>query len=409
MRYLKEMIAVLILLLMVFPASAIESYEVELTILRPNDMNDLDNTTWSVYDTFTIIMGETITSVHKIEILDVSITAETIFIEVIKDGDRYTDYIKLDEERVFGEEDELDFKIRLDDIDENGFSSSTTTIGDEDDVVKVWIAPNTAEQLALTKDPRIPDAYNPSEFGKTGGWSGAGSVEYVVLYIERLEQSSGIAISVDGGDWDEKTTDGDARKFELNENAVYTITVDYETVDKWGGVNDETEIYMLSLTGLLYGTNTGSTSTNTLSTDYTDTVLDTLKGTVDTYIIFETDSDGAWEEIDGMTTKFDAELPNGDYSWKIKFDSAGTHEVGFSGTDGSSGYFKFVVKEKTPVPSATVAAQQTTTNEDKESNAGTIVLLIGALILIAASAIYMNRKNKAKNSGNSRLSPEPEA
>ncbi|MCK5013139.1 MAG: hypothetical protein KAS66_04925, partial [Candidatus Omnitrophica bacterium] len=125
------------------------------------------------------------------------------------------------------------------------------------------------------------------------------------------------------------------------------------------------------------------------------------------YIIVETDTQGVWEEVDGAVIKFVGQTPTRAFSWKIKFDSAGTHEVGFKNTDGSSGYYKFIVEAEDPAPVATVVADQSTSGS--ESSSGTVVMILGALILIGAAGIFLNKKNrdkKGKNGGNVRNSPE---
>lgn len=408
MKHIKEMLMVLVLFLLMGNVSADESYEITLTILRPDNVNDLDNTTWSKYDTITIDKDERVTSVYSIMVEDVALSSETIMVEVIEDGERVVRFIKVNEAEIFEfeESDSPPIKIKVDSAEEGGFSSSSA-VADDDEVVRIWVAPNSLDELSLTKDSSIPDSYNPSEFGKTSGWSGSGSIEYVVLYIERLQEIDGITIMIEGGDWDEMgISDDNKRKFELNENAVYTFTINYEEKDIWGGIKDETEVYKLSVNGLLYGTNTGTPS-NPLTTSYENKIIESFNGDVGSYIIVETDTQGVWEEVDGAVIKFVGQTPTRAFSWKIKFDSAGTHEVGFKNTDGSSGYYKFTVEAKDPAPTATVAASQSTTGD--ESNSGTVVLILGALILIGAAGIFLNKKNrdkKGRNNGNVRNSPE---
>ena len=408
MKYIKEVIMVLVLFLLMGNASA-EDYDVTLTILRP-DTNDYDNTTWSKYDTITIDKDERVVSIYKIMVEDIALSSETAVIEVIEDGERIVIFIKVGESEIFEFEDSDSppIKIKVDSIEEGGSSSSTTAVSEEDDVVRIWVAPNSLDELCLTKDASTPDAYNPSEFGKTSGWSGSGSIEYVVMYIERLENAGGITVSIEGGDWDEiRIDDDDKRKYELNENAVYTITVEYEELDSWGGVKDEVEVYKLSVNGLLYGTNTGSGNPLTTTVTYEDRIIESFNGEINNYIIVETDFQGVWEEIDGAVIKLDGETTSGAISWKIKFDVAGTHKIGFRETDGSSGYYRFLIKENVPV--ATVAANQVTSDSDDKSSSGTAVLILGALILVGAVAIFLNKKNRDKkggNNGNIRTSPE---
>ena len=408
MKHIKEMLMVLVLFLLMGNVSADESYEITLTILRPDNVNDLDNTTWSKYDTITIDKDERVNSVYSIMVEDVALSSETVMIEVIEDGERVVRFIKVNEAEIFEfeESDSPPIKIKVDSAEEGGFSSSSA-VAEDDEVVRIWVAPNSLDELSLTKDSSIPDSYNPSEFGKTSGWSGSGSIEYVVLYIERLQEIDGITIMIEGGDWDEiGISDDNKRKFELNENAVYTFTINYEERDIWGGIKDETEVYKLSVNGLLYGTNTGTPS-NPLTTTYETRILESFNGDVGSYIIVETDTQGVWEEVDGAVIKFVGQTPTRAFSWKIKFDSVGTHEVGFKNTDGSSGYYKFTVEAKDPAPAATVAASQSTTGD--ESNSGTVVLILGALILIGAAGIFLNKKNrdkKGRNNGNVRNSPE---
>lgn len=410
MRHIKEMLMVLVLFLLIGNVSADESYEITLTILRPDNVNDLDNTSWSKYDTITVDKDERVTSVYSIVVEDVALSSETVMIEVIEDGERIVRFIKVNEAEIFEfeESDSPPIKIKVDSAEEGGFSSSSA-VADDDEVVRIWVAPNSLDELSLTKDASIPDSYNPSEFGKTSGWSGSGSIEYVVLYVERLQEIDGITITIEGGDWDEiDISDDNKRKFELNENGVYTLTIDYEERDVWGGVKDETEVYKLSVNGLLYGTNTGSSGNPlTSATTYENIILESFNGGVGSYIIVETTNKGVWEEVDGAVIKFDGETAAGTFSWKIKFDSAGTHEVGFKNTDGSSGYYKFAIKAKDPVSATTVDASQSTS--DDTSSSGTVVLVLGAFILIGAAAIFMNKKNrdkKGKNNGNIRNSPE---
>lgn len=402
MRYLKELIVVLALFLLIGNVSAEDSYDVTLTILRPDNIYDLENTTWSKYDEITIDKDERITSIHKIMILDVSLNTDTIFVEVIKNGERFTNFIKEGEEVLFGNDDELDFKIKVNSIELETLNGDGI-VANDDDIVAVWIEPNSVDKLFL--NPFIPETFNPSEYGRTTGWSGTGSLESIDFYIERLQSIGGVGVTITGGDWDEIDINTDnRRKFELNENGVYVITVDYESVDVWGGVKDETETYTLSVTGLTYGTNTGSVSTTT----YDDRIIETFSGTIDKYIIVETAVDGNWEEIDGAVTKFDAKTTTGKYSWKIKFDTAGNHKVGFRGADGTSGYYRFIIKETTPQPAATLVAEQTTT-ESESSNIGIIMAVFGVLILVGSLAIFLNKKSRNKgnnNSGGSRISPD---
>ena len=407
MKYTKEVMMVLVLFLLIGNVSA-DDYDITLTILRP-DTNDYDNTTWSKYDTITVDKDERVVSIYNIMVEDIALSSETVVIEVIEDGERVVIFIKVGESEIFEFEDSDSppIKIKVDSIEEGGSSSSTTAVSEEDDVVRIWVAPNSLDELCLTKDASIPDAYNPSEFGKTSGWSGSGSIEYVVMYIERLENAGGITVTIEGGDWDEiRINDDDKRKYELNENAVYTITVEYEELDSWGGVKDEVEVYKLSVTGLLYGINTDSGNPLTTNIAYEDRTIESFNSEIDKYIIVETDSQGVWEEVDGAVIKLDGETTSGTISWKIKLDSAGTHRIGFREADGSSGYYRFLIKEIAPV--ATVAANQVTSDSDDESNSGTVVLILGGLILIGAAAIFLNKKNRDKkggNNGNTRTSP----
>lgn len=410
MRHIKGMLMVLVLFLLIGNASADDAYEVTLTILRP-DTTDYDNTSWSKYDTITVDKDERVVSIYNIMVEDIALSSETAVIEVIEDGERIVIFIKVGESEIFEFEDSDSppIKIKVDSIEEAGLNSNSAATSD-DDVVRIWVAPNNLDELSLTKDASTPDSYDPSEFGKTSGWSGSGSIEYVILYIERVQDVDGITITINGGDWDEiRIDDNDKRKFELNENAVYTITVDYDEEDVWGGVKEATEIYKLSVVGLLYGTNTGSTGNPlTTSTTYEERTLESFNGNINKYIIVETKTQGVWEEIDGAVTKADGETTSGTFSWKIKFDSAGIHKVGFKETDGSSGYYRFLVKEDTPAPAATtVTASQTTS--DNTSSSGTAVLILGALILLGATGIFINKKNrdkKGRNNGNIRTSPE---
>ena len=404
MRYIRKLITILALFLLIGNVSAEDSYDVTLTILRPNNMDDLENTTWSKYDEITIDKDERVTSIHKIMILDVSLSTDTIFVEIIKDGERFTNFIKEGEAVTFGDEDDLDFKIRVDSIEIKTLNGDGITVSD-DDVVLIWVAPNSMDRLYI--NPFIPESFNPSEYGSTSGWSGTGSLECVDLYIERVQSVSSIGMSITGGDWEEIGIDTiNRRKFELNENGVYIITVNYETVDVWGGVKDETETYTLSVTGLAYGTNTGSTST---SITYEDRTIESFTGTTDKYIIVETGADGTWEEVDGATTKFDAKTATGTYSWKIKFDTDGNHKVGFSGIDGASGYYRFIVRESTPAPAATEIVTDQTASDGKSST-GTAIALIGLFILIGGVAVFLNKKSREKknkgNMGGNRISPE---
>ena len=410
MRHIKGMLMFLVLFLLIGNVSADDAYEVTLTVLRP-DTTDYDNTTWSKYDTITVDKDERVVSIYKIMVEDIALSSETAVIEVIEDGERIVIFIKVGESEVFEFEDSESppIKIKVESIEEGGFSSDSAASSD-DDVVRIWVAPNSLDELCLTKDVSTPDSYNPSEFGKTSGWSGSGSIEYVVLYIERVQDVNGITITIDGGDWDEiRVDDNDKRKFELNENAVYTITVDYEEEDVWGGVKDATEIYKLSITGLLYGTNTGSSGNPlTTTTTYEDRIVESFNGEINKYVIVETKSKGTWEEVDGAVIKLDGETTSGTFSWKIKFDNAGTHKVGFVETDGSSGYYRFLIKENTPAPAATTVAASQTSSDDTSSS-GTAVLILGAFILIGAAGIFLNKKNRDKkggNNGNVRTSPE---
>ena len=410
MKHVKEMLMVLVLFLLIGNVSADESYEITLTILRPDNVNDLDNTTWSKFDTITVDKDERVTSVYSIMVEDVALSSETVMVEVIEDGERVVRFIKVNEAEIFEfeESDSPPIKIKVESAEEGGFSSSST-VADNDEVVRIWVAPNSLDELSLTKDASIPDSYNPSEFGKTSGWSGSGSIEYVDLYIERIQEIDGITISIEGGDWDEiDINDDNKRKFELNENSVYTFTIEYEERDIWGGVKDETEVYKLSVNGLLYGTNTGiSSNPLTTTTTYENIIFESFNGDVGSYIIVETTTKGVWEEVDGAVIKFDGETAAGAFSWKIKFDDAGTHEVGFKNTDISSGYYKFAIKAKDPAPATNVVADQSTTGN--ESNSGTVVMILGALILIGAAGVFLNKKNrdkKGRNNGNIRTSPE---
>ena len=407
MKCFRGILVVLVLFLLFGNVSADDSYEVTLNVMRPDNMNNLSDTTWSKYETIVLDKNERVTSIHKVMILDVATETDTIFIEVIKDGKRFTDFLKEGESATFGEEDEMDFKIEVESIEEGGSSSSSNIIFNDDDVVAVWIAPNSVDKLPLSD--AIPESFNPSEYGQSTGWSGTGSVETVDLYIERVQEIEGVTISITGGDWDEISIDiDDRRKFELNENAVYVITIDYEKEDVWGGISDEREVFTISLNGLTYGTNTGtipSSSTTTTGGTYTDTTIDSFNAVPNTYVIVETETKGVWEEVDGAVVKFDAETTSGDYSWKVKFDSEGTHKVGYKETDGTSGYYRFVVKE--PVQAvATVAADQTETGD--KTSAGTIFAVIGILLLIGAGTMFYKKKSRNNNNANDGIRTTPD-
>jgi len=409
MRYLRGILTVLVLFLLFGNVSADDSYEVTLNVMRPDNMNDLDNTSWSKYETIVLDKNERVTSVHKVMILDVSLETDTVFIEVIKDGERYTNFLIEGESATFGEEDELDFKIEVETIEEAGSGGgSSSTLLNDDDVVAVWIAPNSVDKLPLNAG--IPESFNPSEYGKSNGWSGTGSVEEVNLYIERVQEIKGVTISITGGDWDEVAIDhDDRRKFELNENAVYVITIDYDKEDVWGGVSEEREVFTISLHGLTYGTNTGtipSSSTTTTGGTYEDKTLDSFSIVPNKYGIVVTDTKGTWQEVDGAKVKFDAETTSGEYSWKVMFDTEGTHKIGYKETDGTSGFYRFVVKEVAPQPTETVVASQTSTGD--KTSAGTVVALIGIVLLIGAGMIFYKKKSRGNSRGNDAIRTTPE-
>lgn len=409
MKYIKEIVGLLVLFLLIGNVTAEESYDVTLTISRPNNVNDIMNTSWSEYDTITIDKHERVDCVYDIMVEDVAMGSETVMIEVLEDGERLTLFLKLGESGIFEFENSESppIKVTVDALIEGGSSDNDGSVASsDDDVVRVWVSPNSIDELSLTTNPAVADAYNPSEFGKTSGWSGSGSIEFVALYIERMQEISGITINIAGGDWDEINVDNDdIRKFELNENAVYTITVDYEERDVWGGVTDEREIYILSINGLIYGINTNPGVPLDSST-FEDKLFETFNAKVNVYTIVETETQGTWEEVDGAIIKFDGETTAGAFSWKVKFDAPGTKEVGYKETSGLSGQYKFVVAAETPAPAATVVAQQTTT--DNETSSGTVIAIFGILILIGAAAVFMNKKNREKKGGNGsvRISPE---
>ena len=404
MRYAKELITILALFLLIGNASAEDSYDITLTILSPENVSDLTGD-WRVWETIVVNKDERVESIYKIMITDVALSTGSVWIEVIDtEGERLTAVIGDDEMHIFEFEDTTALKIKVESIELETLNGDGI-VANDDDIVIVWIAPNNVDRLSI--NPFISETFNPSEYGRTSGWSGTSSLECVDLYIERLRSVNSVGVSIVGGDWEEIGIDtANRRKFELNENGVYIITVNYETVDVWGGVKDETETYTLSVNGLAYGTNTGLSST---SITYEDRTIESFTGTTDKYIIVETGADGTWEEVDGATTKFDAKTATGTYSWKIKFDTDGNHKVGFSGIDGASGYYRFIVRESIPAPAATEIVTDQTASDGKSST-GTAIALIGLFILIGGVAVFLNKKSREKknkgNMGGNRISPE---
>ena len=405
MRYLKELIVVLALFLLIGNASA-TMYEASVDVYKAEFYEEGNFTEWKSYENNLWIgesESETVCGSVELTFSEPSSSISYGMFTIKKSGiTEFIDIFPGEANHEVVDIKDVRLKIVLNQIREQS-GTSTGIVADDDDIVAVWIEPNTVDKLSL--NPFIPETFDPSEYDRTSGWSGTGSLECVDLYIERLQSVSGVGVTITGGDWDEIDINTDnRRKFELNENGVYVITIDYETVDVWGGVKDETETYTLSVTGLTYGTNTGSVSTTT----YDDKIFESLSGTIDKYTIVETAVDGNWEEIDGAVTKFDAKTATGKYSWKIKFDTAGNHKVGFRGVDGSSGYYRFIIRETAPQPAATLVAEQTVT-DDKKSSSGTVLAIFGVLILVGSLAVIFNKKSRNKgkgNTGGSRISPD---
>ena len=386
----------IIIMLCLIPIGAAETYEASITTYRPDDIDDLDNTTWSPFGTFILLKGETKTSVHEIEVLDISLDSETVFIEVKKGSTRYTRFITVGERIIIDD----DFQVGLNFVRSSGGSS---IIDSDDNVVTVWVSPNSMDKLILVEGGL--NEFNPIEFGKQDGWSSIKSEDYVTVYVHRNVVSAGILIDIEGGDWDEVTKSSDSdRSFELNENGVYAIIITYTERDVWGGERDEEEIYEIQLAGLDTSTSSysgydGSSSGSSGSSGSSSAdagLLGSYSNVIHKYIIVVTEHDGQFDVDADCTVKYDGQNSDGNYVWKIKFSTIGIKKIDFHSSEGI-GQFEFDISESSSEGETTVSSDQSTSGGT--SNSALILVVVGVIAIIGVIAYtgMMKKKDKGGN------------
>ncbi|MCK5018825.1 MAG: hypothetical protein KAS32_17315 [Candidatus Peribacteraceae bacterium] len=373
-----KLLLILAILCMVGVVSATDEYEVSITVSYPSNLDDITNSTWLPFGTYVVTKGESENVMDsKIELIDVSVQTNTALIEVLRDGDRYPNVMKVSESVIVDET----VKITLNDIRKKTIGDGVIT--DCDTVVSIWIEPNSLEKLGLEEGG--VNSYNPIEYGKTAGWSTSGNTELVTLSIEKREDFGGILVIIDGGEWEEVTSGNtDRRLFELNDNAEYSVQIHYEMVDFWGGKTDEEEIYTLKITGLEVRSGAVGVSSG---------LLGSYSKEESTNIRLVTGVDGNFQEFSGATVTSEGQNSEGNYVWNVIFDSAGTKRLTFVSDSGSEGYFDFSISAKQESTSDTVSSR----NDDSNNSLGYIIfglLLLGGIVML----IVTKKKGKPKAS-----------
>lgn len=370
----------LMLFLFVGTSSAYEQ-TVEISTSRPVGIEEInENTTWEVFETFEMIMGDEIDSVKIIRLKDIANDENSAIFSVVNDRTIETIYLSKDESVIID-----DLKLKLIDI---GKSSFTIVRASDGNPVSVWIEPSISDKKYLIVNG--VNTFNPIDYGSDSGWTTTYEKEEVILYAERLEDVTVAFDMESNGDWESEEKDN-LIKFYLKSNAEYLFSVEYTEIGLWGGETDTTDTYMISISGL------GESTTQTLSDDS----ITTNDNSDDSKPIVEgdyrlnvgdskniiTDEDGEWTLDTGYT--INPNIANDKYVWTFDFSRKGNYRPEFVSDSGEIGFVDFNIQPK----EVTANVVQGT---DNSSNAGKVIAVLGLILIVIGIFVFLQKKKGSK-------------
>lgn len=398
-----------VFVLMTLTASAaIEPSAKIITYYTNVDVDDINETTeWIIYESNIIDVGDSITSLRDIDLNEVTNDGTKAFFEI--EGDELI--IAVGDFEVIE-----DFKIELIDIDDYDVADKEDVADKDEDVVDVWIEPSTGSKLYLAANGE--NKFNMAKYGSDSGWETSYEDNEITFKAERLQNVKINAdMDTDGGSFVKEEVDDEIMIYTLKENGEYTFTIEYEKESVWGGIEDETEVYTIILTGL----------DEVATTDYSDEFGEAEK-------LFDTEIDGKVGDTKTFTTPVDGEFAlgtgvsetnkvvndDGTVLWTFKLNSITTAECQFKEFEDEGndfGNLTFIITAKptpTPPPTTTTTTNNNNNNNNVNSNQGfyddlgenknligVLVLIIGCIV---GGAFLMNNKKKGGKGGNTMTS-----
>lgn len=360
------------------------------------------NPTWVTYETNSLEVGESITSLNDIKLKEISNDGEKA-IFVIDDEIA----IMLKGETLIYD----DFKIKLVDISYYGKSSTTEIANDNDDVISVWIEPSNGNKLYLAKNGA--NTFDVNKYGSSTGWSTVFEDNEIVLKAKRI-QDVPITFKMESkdGSYTKESVKDNILIYTLQKNGDYTFTIEYECKSAWGGSEDKTEIYKIKVVNLDKAKTTSSSNNSNDETDEAKQLFNkrysiTQKSTR----TITTTVDGEFTTNGGITIDDKRVNDDGSVDWIFNAGNyIGTYECKFTEKNGNDyGKITFTVEEdvtNTNTNTNTNTADQSYEDEDENSSLGLILAAIGLLLIIF---IVINNKKKKGGNGKNQIIDEGDA
>ena len=371
---------ILMLFLFVGLGSAYEQ-TVEISTSRPVGNEEInENTTWEVFETFEMTIGDEINSIKIIRLKDIANDEKSAIFSVVNYGTIETIYLSKDESVIID-----DLTLTLLDISEG---SSTANVATDGNPISVWIEPSVGDKKYLIVNGI--NTFNPVDYGSDSGWTTTYEKEEVILHAERLE-SVNVAFDMESNGIWESEEKNNLIKFYLKSNAEYKFIVDYTEIGLWGGETETTDIYVISISGL------GETSISTSPNDNTEVNVNSddsepiVKGDYrlnvgDSKNII-TDEDGEWTLDTGYA--INPNIANEKYVWTFEFSQEGNYRPEFISDSGKTGFVDFNIKPKE-------VSANTVQGTDNPSNAGKVVALLGLIFIVIGGFIFMQKNKGSK-------------
>jgi hypothetical protein len=400
---MKKIIYILMLLMILSPLHASASvFDVGYCNLNvyylPTgiDYADADDNDWKLYDSINLEIGDDET-LDYFEILEIATNGENI--RAIFD-DKPIILSKFDS--VYSED--LELKVQLVSLfPKESLDTTTTDYTNSDKIVNIWVELEDGTTKNLVEGKILSFDYSKYEENEDSWWIVEDS-EYdeLTLFVEKISDAD-ISFGIDTDEIYEENKDGNTIEFTLLTNGLYEFTIDYETIDDWGGITDEQQTFGIKVSGLTEGTK----SSEGLSISENLIVGNTIISFYNTEsVTVVTNEDGEWTEDNSYSVqKTDNE--DGTYSWVLKFAKSGTYNVYFTSVNNEMQLVKFKVSEKETVnvddtsSSSKVVSSNESSFTDSIKDKGVFIIALICVLVIGILLINDSNKKKKNNSGGS--------
>jgi hypothetical protein len=360
------------------------------------DYADADDNDWKLYDSINLEIGDDET-LDYFEILEIATNGENI--RAIFD-DKPIILSKFDS--VYSED--LELKVQLVSLfPKESLDTTTTDYTNSDKIVNIWVELEDGTTKNLVEGKILSFDYSKYEENEDSWWIVEDS-EYdeLTLFVEKISDAD-ISFGIDTDEIYEENKDGNTIEFTLLTNGLYEFTIDYETIDDWGGITDEQQTFGIKVSGLTEGTK----SSEGLSISENLIVGNTIISFYNTEsVTVVTNEDGEWTEDNSYSVqKTDNE--DGTYSWVLKFAKSGTYNVYFTSVNNEMQLVKFKVSEKETVnvddtsSSSKVVSSNESSFTDSIKDKGVFIIALICVLVIGILLINDSNKKKKNNSGGS--------